>query len=123
VVDYKTGKPKTMGQIEGTTQDSDGELRRQLEFYKLLIDSDPSLNYKFGEGMLDFVEEPGLKGKSGERRFLVTDQQIEQLKQTILASMASIRRSISPAPPTSKSARNVTSRITVIQTGYQQNSL
>lgn len=91
VVDYKTGKPKTMGQIEGTTQDSDGELRRQLEFYKLLIDSDPSLNYKFGEGMLDFVEEPGLKGKSGERRFQVTNEQIDELKQTILATMSSIR--------------------------------
>ncbi|MBP9670064.1 UvrD-helicase domain-containing protein [Candidatus Woesebacteria bacterium] len=91
VVDYKTGKPKTMGQIEGTTQDSDGELARQLEFYKLLIDSDKSLNYKFGEGMLDFVEEPGLKGKSGERRFQVSDEQIDELKKTIHQSMASIR--------------------------------
>lgn len=91
VVDYKTGKPKTMGQIEGTTQDSDGELARQLEFYKLLIDSDPSINYKFGEGMLDFVEEPELKGKSGERRFQVADQQIEELKKTIYSTMESIR--------------------------------
>lgn len=91
VVDYKTGKPKTLGQIEGTTQDSDGELRRQLEFYKLLIDSDPSLNFKFGEGMLDFVEEPSLKDKSGERRFQVTDKQINELKQTILTTMSSIR--------------------------------
>lgn len=96
VVDYKTGKPKTMGQIEGSTQDSDGELRRQLEFYKLLIDSDPSLNYKFGEGMLDFVEEPGLLGKSGERRFLVTDKQIEVLKHTILKTMSSIRSLLFP---------------------------
>lgn len=91
VVDYKTGKPKTMGQIEGTTQDSDGELRRQLEFYKLLIDSDKSLNYKFGEGLLDFVEEPSIKDKSGERRFLVTDKQINELKQTIITTMSSIR--------------------------------
>ncbi len=91
VVDYKTGKPKTMGQIEGTTQDSDGELARQLEFYKLLIDSDPSLNYKFGEGMLDFVEEPELKSKSGERRFQVSKEQIDSLKKTIFATMSSIR--------------------------------
>ncbi len=91
VVDYKTGQPKTMGQIEGTTQDSDGELLRQLEFYKLLIDSDKSLNYKFGEGMLDFVEEPNLKGKSGERRFQVNDEQIEKIKKTIHFSMGSIR--------------------------------
>jgi DNA helicase-2/ATP-dependent DNA helicase PcrA len=91
VVDYKTGKPKTMGQIEGTTQDSDGELARQLEFYKLLIDSDPSLNYKFGEGMLDFVEEPHLKGKSGERHFQVTSQQIDDLRSIIYKAMSSIR--------------------------------
>jgi DNA helicase-2/ATP-dependent DNA helicase PcrA len=91
VIDYKTGKAKTMGQIEGTTQDSDGELRRQLEFYKLLIDSDPALNYKFGEGMLDFVEEPKEKGKNGQRRFQVSEQQIDELKQTILATMSSIR--------------------------------
>jgi DNA helicase-2/ATP-dependent DNA helicase PcrA len=91
VVDYKTGKPKTMGQIEGTTQDSDGELARQLEFYKLLIDSDPSLNYKFGEGLFDFVEEPVLKGKSGERHFQVTDKQINELKNTIISTMQSIR--------------------------------
>jgi len=91
VVDYKTGKPKTMGQIEGTTQDSDGELARQLEFYKLLVDSDKSLNFKFGEGMLDFVEEPHEKGKSGERRFQVSDEQIEELKKTIIEAMRSIR--------------------------------
>lgn len=91
VVDYKTGKPKTMGQIEGTTQDSDGELRRQLEFYKLLIDSDRSLNYKFGEALLDFVEEPQLKGKSGERRFQVTAKQIDELKNTIHTTMTAIR--------------------------------
>lgn len=91
VVDYKTGEPKTMGQIEGTTKDSDGELQRQLEFYKLLIDSDHSLNYKFGEGMLDFVEEPLLKGKDGKRRFQVSDKQIEELKKTIKQTMDSIR--------------------------------
>jgi hypothetical protein len=90
-VDYKTGKPKTIGQIKGTTQDSDGELARQIEFYKLLIDSDPTLNYKFGEGMLDFVEEPLLKSKSGERRFQVSDDQIVGLKKIILSTMDSIR--------------------------------
>jgi len=91
VIDYKTGKPKTMGQIKGTTQDNDGDLARQIAFYKLLIDLDPSLNYKFGEGMLDFVEEPGIKGQSGERRLQVSDEQIEDLKKIIHSTMSSIR--------------------------------
>lgn len=91
VTDYKTGKPKTDGQIAGTTQDSDGDLMRQLEFYKLLISLDPSLNYKFGEGVLDFVQEPTLKGKDGKKSFLIKDEQVEELKQTIRQTMASIR--------------------------------
>ncbi len=91
VTDYKTGKPKTIGQIEGTTQDSDGDLMRQLEFYKLLINSSRDLNYKFGEGVLDFVQEPTLKGKDGKKSFLIQDDQVEELKQTIRQTMDSIR--------------------------------
>ena len=91
VIDYKTGKGKTMGEIEGTTQNSDGDLLRQLEFYKLLIDSDPGSNYKFGEAILDFVEEPEAKGKDGQRHILVSDEQVSILKQQIIDTMASIR--------------------------------
>lgn len=91
VVDYKTGSAKTMGEIEGTTKNSDGDLQRQLEFYKLLIDSDPSLNYKFGEAMLDFVEEPKDKGKDGKRSILVKDEQVERLRETIIEAMNNIR--------------------------------
>ena len=36
VIDYKTGNPKTKGQIKGSTKYSDGDLMRQLVFYKLL---------------------------------------------------------------------------------------
>jgi DNA helicase II / ATP-dependent DNA helicase PcrA len=91
VIDYKTGTPKTMGQIEGTTKDSDGELRRQLEFYKVLVDNDKTLNYQFGEGMLDFIEEPQSKGKDGKRRLMVKDEDAEALKQKIKEVMKSIR--------------------------------
>lgn len=91
VIDYKTGTPKTMGQIEGNTKDSDGELRRQLEFYKVLVDSDPTLNYQFGEGMLDFIEEPLSKGKDGKRRLLVKDEDADKLKTKIKEVMKSIR--------------------------------
>lgn len=92
VTDYKTGKPKTIGQIEGTTQDGEGDLKRQLVFYKLLISLDPGLNYKFGEGVLDFVQEPTLNGKDGKKSFLIQDEQVETLKKTIRKTMASIHK-------------------------------
>ena len=91
VVDYKTGKAKTMGEIEGTTQNSDGELERQLEFYKLLLSSDPGINYKFAQAMLDFVEEPLDKGKDGKRSILVSDKQVEALRKLVIEVMGHIR--------------------------------
>jgi len=91
VIDYKTGKPKTMGEIEGTTKDGDRKLARQLEFYKLLINGDPALNYQFGEGVLDFIQEPSLSGKDGKKSFLVKDEAVEGLKKTIVETMSSIR--------------------------------
>ncbi len=92
VVDYKTGKGKTMGQIEGTTEDSSGDLKRQLVFYKLLIDLDRRLqNITFGEAVLDFVEEPSVKGKDGQRRFKVSDDEVAELKKTIHSVMNDIK--------------------------------
>lgn len=92
VVDYKTGKGKTQGQIEGTTEDSSGDLKRQLVFYKLLIDLDKRLqNITFGEAVLDFVQEPSDKGKDGVRRFQVTDDEVAELKKTIHSVMSDIK--------------------------------
>jgi len=91
VVDYKTGKPKTKGQIMGTTEDSRGDLHRQLVFYKLLIDLDNRLNFKFGEAELDFVQAPSDTGKSGQHRFEISDVDVDDLKSTIRKAMAEIR--------------------------------
>lgn len=92
VIDYKTGSAKTLGQIKGTTQDSDGALLRQLIFYRLLIDLNPRLNQvSFGEGVLDFVEEPLVKGKDGTRRLRISDDQLKELKATIRSVMQEIR--------------------------------
>ncbi len=92
VVDYKTGKVKTQGQILGTTQDSNGDLHRQLVFYKLLIDLDHRLqNLSFGEAELDFVTAPLEKGKSGKSRFHISDQEVTDLKEQIVHVMAEIR--------------------------------
>ncbi len=92
LIDYKTGKGKTIGQIEGTTEDSHGDLKRQLVFYKLLIDLDKRLqNMTFGEATLDFVGEPAEKGKDGRRNFKITDEEVVELKKTIHAVMSDIR--------------------------------
>ncbi len=91
VVDYKTGKPKTKGQIMGTTKDSSGDLHRQLVFYKLLIDLDTHLNIKFGEAELDFVQSPHDLAKSGKHRFSISDAEVEALKATIHSVMSDIR--------------------------------
>jgi DNA helicase-2/ATP-dependent DNA helicase PcrA len=92
VIDYKTGKGKTAGQIEGTTEDSSSDLKRQLVFYKLLIDLDKRLqNIHFGEAVLDFVQEPNDKWKDGVRRFQVKDEEVEELKKIIHSVMFDIK--------------------------------
>jgi len=92
VIDYKTGKGKTKGQIEGTTKDSRGDLKRQLVFYKLLIDLDRRLkNITFGEAELDFVSVPADKNKSGRHRLSVTTEEVDTLKEVIKEVMADIK--------------------------------
>jgi len=83
VVDYKTGKPKTRGFIEGSTKDSEGEYKRQLAFYKLLLDNYPSVDsgqakYKMVSADLDFVE-PDARGKYKKEAFTVTDGEVSEL--------------------------------------------
>lgn len=91
VVDYKTGKPKTKGQIMGTTQDSHGNLHRQLVFYRILIELDRRLKVSFGEAELDFVQAPHDKSKSGKTRIKIDKGEVEELKKTIRAVMSEIR--------------------------------
>ncbi|MBU1019444.1 MAG: UvrD-helicase domain-containing protein [Patescibacteria group bacterium] len=59
VVDYKTGRPRSENEVRGLTENSDGNLMRQIVFYKLLGDLDPWFKYKVVTGELDFIE--GLK--------------------------------------------------------------
>lgn len=91
VVDYKTGNSKTVGQIMGTTQDSSGDLHRQLVFYKLLLDLDTRLRFRFGSAQLDFVQSPADKEKSGKVDFLITEDEVSALKETVQHVMREIR--------------------------------
>ena len=80
VVDYKTGKPKSRTEILGTTKGGNGNMKRQLDFYKLLLS--PRLNHEswrradFGEmktGVIDFLE-PDAKGNYHQEVFEITER-------------------------------------------------
>lgn len=84
VVDYKTGKPKTRNHIEGKTKDSNGDYKRQLVFYALLLSLYEDDRYACREGVLSFIE-PDTKGKIHEEVFVITDEEIEELKSTLIS--------------------------------------
>jgi DNA helicase-2/ATP-dependent DNA helicase PcrA len=89
VVDYKTGKPKTRNHIEGKTKDSNGDYKRQLVFYALLLSLYEDKNYDCRDGLLSFIEADS-KGEIHEELFSITDEEISELKETIINSTKEI---------------------------------
>jgi len=89
VVDYKTGKPKSRNVIEGNTQSSDGSYKRQLVFYALLLELYDDERYSCRTGVLSFVESAAA-GTLKEETFVVTDAEVEVLKQEIIASATAL---------------------------------
>ena len=89
VVDYKTGKAKTRGVIEGKTKDSDGRYKRQLVFYSLLLSlqNDNALHCK--NGQISFVE-PDNKGVIHQEDFTITDDEITELKLGIIEATKAV---------------------------------
>lgn len=109
VIDYKTGKGKTMGQIEGKTKDSRGDLKRQLIFYKLLTQLDRELliqKLQFETAELDFISTPSSKNKSGRTSLPISQEEVEDLKVLIKKTMASIRALKFPRTTDTKSCAN-----------------
>lgn len=84
VIDYKTGQPKSRNEIEGKTKDANGNYKRQLVFYALLLSlsGDPGLS-ECRRGTLSFVE-PNKSGKFKEESFLISNEEIEELKVSII---------------------------------------
>ena len=69
VIDYKTGKPKNgaskvkppkegkaLEKLKEGDKNLGGDYWRQIVFYKLLLDGDPSINKKMKSGIMDFIE-------------------------------------------------------------------
>lgn len=92
VYDFKTGKPKSRSYIEGTIKSSKGDYKRQLIFYKILIDryKEGKLKMKVGEGIIEFVEKDE-KGEYQSERFTIADQEEKDLEKLILSVAGEIR--------------------------------
>jgi DNA helicase-2/ATP-dependent DNA helicase PcrA len=90
VVDYKTGNPKTKNEIEGKTKNSEGDLLRQLLFYKLLSQLDHNFNFTVTSGEFDFIETKGSR-KAKKEEHSYSQEEIEDLKTTIEKVMDKIR--------------------------------
>lgn len=81
VTDFKTGKPKTRNYILGKTESSNGDIYRQLLFYKLLIENfKPELCVV--SGVIEFVE-PDDKMRLHKEIFNLKDESLDSLKSEI----------------------------------------
>jgi len=80
VVDYKTSKPKTRGEIEGSTKNSEGNIKRQLVFYNILLNRfEDGKRFNMVSADVDFIE-PDEKGRYHKERFEVTSAEIAELE-------------------------------------------
>lgn len=89
VVDYKTKKPKSRNWLEGKTADSNGDYKRQLVFYRLLLDLYPERKYQMVAGVVDFVE-PNERGIFKQEVFEVRDEEAQELREVILGAARDI---------------------------------
>lgn len=104
IIDYKTGKPRTLGEIEGTTASAGltereaalpegirGRYKRQLVFYALLAELDPTFKPRVTNGEFHFVEPDSQSGKIITRSLPIHKNEIEDLKALIKEVMQEIR--------------------------------
>jgi len=80
VTDYKTGKQKSRNFIEGKTKDSTGDMKRQLQFYKLILGLHSNIDMK--SGIIEFLEQND-SGNYSREAFAITDSEVDELKKTI----------------------------------------
>jgi len=89
VVDYKTGGVKSRGVIEGETKNSEGNIKRQLAFYNLLLNKYEDGKYKMISADVDFVE-PNDRGIYKKESFVVLPEEVAELEELILKVSAEI---------------------------------
>ncbi|KKP39872.1 MAG: DNA-dependent ATPase I and helicase II, DNA helicase II / ATP-dependent DNA helicase PcrA [Candidatus Peregrinibacteria bacterium GW2011_GWF2_33_10] len=89
VIDYKTGKFHTRNDIEGKTESSTGDLKRQMLFYKILTDATPGFLFNTQICEFDFIE--AKDNKFRKEAFELDLKDIEDLKIIIKETMQKIR--------------------------------
>lgn len=83
VVDYKVKQPESRNWIEGKTANSTGDYKRQLVFYKLLLNLKPGARQRMMAGVIDFVE-PNERGIFKKESFEITEGETLELKAEIV---------------------------------------
>jgi len=91
VYDYKTGNPKTLNEILGNTQSSDGGYKMQLVFYALLLEQYGDERFLTKNGVLSFVES-GNNGVIKEVELTTTREEIDELKEQLIATVKELLR-------------------------------
>ncbi len=81
VVDYKVKQPESRNWIEGKTANSTGAYKRQLVFYKLLLDLQGK--FRMRAAAIDFVE-PNDRGKFKREEFEISAEEVSSLKEEVL---------------------------------------
>ena len=83
VVDYKTGKPKSRNHIEGKTKTSNGDYKRQLVFYQLLLELHDNGRFEMVSGEIDFIE-PDDNNRYHKEYFEIGDDEVRVLQNLIV---------------------------------------
>lgn len=89
VVDYKTRKPLSRNELEGKTKNSTGDYKRQLVFYKLLLDQYDTTKFSMQRGIIDFIE-PDDNGTYKKEIFEITNEEVNELQELIKKTANSI---------------------------------
>ena len=82
VHDFKTGRIKSRSQIDGSKETSGYNYKRQLTFYKILLDKYKDGMFKTKVGIIDFIE-PDEKGNFKKEIFEITENDTKELEQVI----------------------------------------
>lgn len=104
VLDYKTGKALSINEIEGKTVSAGlslreqslpepirGPYKRQLLFYKLLTELDPTFPQTVTHGVFEFIEPTQTSQKIVRREFELRQSDVELLKELVRQVMTELR--------------------------------
>ena len=83
VIDYKTGTYKKDKLAGSTDEEQGGDYWRQLVFYKLLVDNDPTLDWKMKTGTMDFVEKAKTKKSFDKIEMPISDEDVDAVTKQL----------------------------------------